>query len=144
MFSPLTELQLHMSPSVLSVKRWISKSYSPCRTFPKNSGQLNYSVVRFSKALLANYGCKLHWTLLVTTELATIDVFGKRTPGQTRDSWTTITKYKNRVTLRDQFSLLPSCLLACLLLTYRLFISTYKAHIQHDHITSLSLIPEHN
>ncbi len=35
---------------------------------------------------------------------------------------------------RDQFSQLTSCLLACLLLTYWLFISTYKAHILHDHI----------
>uniref|UniRef100_A0A8C2D7B8 Carboxypeptidase A6 n=1 Tax=Cyprinus carpio TaxID=7962 RepID=A0A8C2D7B8_CYPCA len=32
---------------------------------------------------------------------------------------------------REQFSLL-SCLLACLLLTYWLFISTYKPHILHD------------
>ncbi len=35
---------------------------------------------------------------------------------------------------RDQFSLLTSCLLACLLLTYWLFISVYKAFILHDHI----------
>ncbi len=42
--------------------------------------------------------------------------------------WLRKTKY------RVQFSLLTSCLLACLLLTYWLFISTYKAHILHDHI----------
>ncbi len=38
--------------------------------------------VRFPKASLANYGRKFHWTLLVTTELATMLAFGKRTPGQ--------------------------------------------------------------
>ncbi len=37
--------------------------------------------VRFPKASLANYGDKSHWTLLVMTELASIVVFGKRTPG---------------------------------------------------------------
>ncbi len=44
---------------------------------------------------------------------------------------TTRIKYVIKVTLyfMDQFSLLTSCLLACILLAYWLFISTYKAHI---------------
>ncbi len=39
---------------------------------------------------------------------------------------------------RDQ---LTNCLLACILLTYWLLISTYEAHILHDHIYTSLILP---
>ncbi len=42
-----------------------------------------------------------------------------------------ITIYMRTLYHRDRFSLLTSYLLACLLVTYWLFTSTYKAHILH-------------
>ncbi len=38
-------------------------------------------------------------------------------------------KKKMECSFKDQFSLLTSCLLACILLAYWLFISIYKAHM---------------
>ncbi len=55
--------------------------------WPGGAERQNCPGVRFPKASLANYGGKSHWTLLVTTELATIVAFGKRTPVQDFKCW---------------------------------------------------------
>ncbi len=81
LFSELVFLWLSTSQSVARQRVKIDRVLGVEDKF--NMGVLwHESGVRFLKPSLANYGRYFHWTLLVTTELATIVAFGKRTPDQ--------------------------------------------------------------